>query len=80
MKLPLRLSNESEKQPLELGFKQAHVVMVYFRRDMVGCPVAEYAQTSHTGNKALPRELLLLFRLFYKKVSDTTRHTPTNKT
>jgi hypothetical protein len=41
--LPLRLSDESEKQPLELGFKKAHVVMVYFRRDMVGCSVLEYA-------------------------------------
>jgi hypothetical protein len=27
---PLRLSDERQKQPLELWFKQAHVVMVYF--------------------------------------------------
>ena len=42
MELPLRLSDESEKQALELRFKQIHVVMVYLRRDMVGGSVLEY--------------------------------------
>jgi hypothetical protein len=40
---PLRLPYERQKQDLELWLKQAHVVMVYFRRDMVGRSVLEYA-------------------------------------
>jgi hypothetical protein len=71
MELPLCLSDEREKQPLELGFKKAHVVMVNLGRDMVGCSILEYTQTSHTSNKSLAGELLLPFRLFYQKVSDT---------
>jgi hypothetical protein len=68
---PLRLSGESEKQHFEPRLKQAHVVMVYFRRDMVCGSVMEYAQTSHTYNKGLARKLPELFKLFYQEVSDT---------
>jgi hypothetical protein len=43
MKLPLRSFNEREEELLELWFKKVHVVMVNFRRNMVGRSVLEFS-------------------------------------
>jgi hypothetical protein len=41
MELPLRLFDKSKEELLESGIKKVHIVMVNFRRDMVGRSVLE---------------------------------------
>jgi hypothetical protein len=48
MKLLFRSFDERKKQLLESRLKQSHVVMVNFRRDMIGRSVLECSQASHT--------------------------------
>jgi hypothetical protein len=54
MKPPFRLFDERKEQHLEPGFKKSHVVMVNFRRDVIGRSVLEYSQASHTYTMGLP--------------------------
>jgi hypothetical protein len=42
-----------------LWLKKTHVVMVYFRRDVVRRSIEERPALSHTSNTELSRELLL---------------------
>jgi hypothetical protein len=61
MELPLRLFDEREEERLELRFKKAHVVMVNFRRNMIGRSFVEHSQASHAYNTGWLCKLLWYF-------------------
>jgi hypothetical protein len=59
IELPLRLFDKRKEERLEPRLKKAHVVMVDFRRDVIGGSVMERSQASHTYNNGIVMQIAL---------------------